>query len=185
MRIPITTVPKDWVATAETFEDLLEIVLWSLQCLAVGRMPDARHDRAEWEASDTWRAKRQGEDIGVKAVLVEVRGDWLMLNPKFQCRLPKFKLKAPDHGIRQGGVREQLSAGRKEQINATLVRLMKRSGTMQPAALVAETSEHLAKWFRVAARDVKRQIEGLVDRGYMEWPKADRTLLKYKKISTK
>ena len=89
LRIPITTVPKDWVATTETFEDLLEIVLWSLQCLAIGQMPDARHDRAEWQASDTWRAKHQGEDIGVKAILVEVRGDWAMLKEVFH--LPGWK----------------------------------------------------------------------------------------------
>ena len=83
LRIPITAVPKGWVATDETFEDLLDIVFWSLQCLVVGEMPNARHDREEWKASDSWRAKLQGEAIGVKAVLVEVRGDWLMMKEVF------------------------------------------------------------------------------------------------------
>ena len=83
LRIPITCVPKNWVATDETFEDLLEVVLWSLQCLAVGQMPDDRHDRSGWKASDKWRAKHQGEAIGVKAFLVEIRGDWLMMKEVF------------------------------------------------------------------------------------------------------
>jgi hypothetical protein len=83
LRIPITCVPKDWVATDETFHDLLEIVLWSLQCLASGEMPSSRHDRSQWTRSDKWRAKHQGETIGVKAFLVEVRGDWLMMKEVF------------------------------------------------------------------------------------------------------
>ena len=44
IRIPLVAIPKHFVATDETFHDLMEIVLWSLRQLAVGTHPVRRHD---------------------------------------------------------------------------------------------------------------------------------------------
>ena len=89
LRIPLTAIPKGWVATNETFDDLLEIVAWSLRHLAAGVHPTARHDGEPWLPSEKHRAPRGGTPMGVQGVLAEVRGDWLMYKEVFH--LPGWK----------------------------------------------------------------------------------------------
>jgi hypothetical protein len=76
LRIPCTVIPKGWVATDETFDDILEIIVWSLRQLAVGVHPSSRHDHKAWQPGDQTRRSRAGKPLKMKAVLVEVRGDW-------------------------------------------------------------------------------------------------------------
>ena len=63
------------MATNETYEDILEIVAWSLQQLGAGVFPDKRHDGTAWLQSDTKRANQQDKPLGIKGALVEIRGD--------------------------------------------------------------------------------------------------------------
>jgi hypothetical protein len=89
LRLPICAIPKDFVATGETFDDILEIVLWSLEHLAVGTNPSTRQDGEPWTPADKDRRAKAGKPLRVKAVLVEVRGDWLMMKEVFH--LPGWK----------------------------------------------------------------------------------------------
>jgi len=91
LRIPLAVLPKECVATKETFDDLMEIIVWSLKHLALGKHPVARHDGEPWRPDEGLRKARGGDDIGVRGALVEVRGDWLMMKEIF--RLPGWKEK--------------------------------------------------------------------------------------------
>ena len=84
LRIPLTSLPHEYVASEETFDDLLEIVAWSFKCLAMKKHPRARHDGSDWLDSDRKRKANAGKDIAVAAALVEVRGDWKMMKDKNQ-----------------------------------------------------------------------------------------------------
>ena len=92
MRIPLVAIPKRFVATDETFHDLMEIVLWSLRQLAVGTHPVRRHDNEDWHSDDINRQKNAGKPLRIKAALVEVRGDWLMMKEVFN--LPAWNEKS-------------------------------------------------------------------------------------------
>ena len=85
MRIPITCLPKDFVAKHDTFDDLLSVVSWSTRCLIWGTMPSSRHDGTAFQASDGWRMNKKvaGKKIGLQAALVEMRGDWSMYKEIF------------------------------------------------------------------------------------------------------
>ena len=89
LRIPIASIPKDFVATGETFDDILEIVVWSLRHLAVGVNPSARHDNQPWLPSDSARRAKAGQALRISGALVEVRGDWLMMKEVFH--MPGWK----------------------------------------------------------------------------------------------
>lgn len=79
LRVPVTGLSSKNVAAGATFPDLLEVVRWSLECCILGQYPSARHDGQDWQASDRVRAKRAGQPLGCRAVLVEVRGDWKLM----------------------------------------------------------------------------------------------------------
>jgi len=88
-RIVYTAVPKKFVG-ANTMEAILAVFTWSMKCLALGKMPVARHDGSEFVSSDRLSSKKQqsrvqlaGVSIGVTACLVQVRGDWAFFKSVF------------------------------------------------------------------------------------------------------
>jgi hypothetical protein len=92
LRIPLVAMPHEFVACEDTFDDLLAIVAWSFQHLAMKRYPSKRHDGSDWSDSEKERAAAAGRELPVAAALVEVRGDWKMMKEVF--RLPGWKEKA-------------------------------------------------------------------------------------------
>ena len=65
----------------ETFDAIVQVLCWSLRCLATGTKPSARHDGSAWLPSDKRRhvSPAQGKSLGVQAVLAEIRADWVFL----------------------------------------------------------------------------------------------------------
>ena len=59
----------------ETKRKILELLMWSLQCLKDGQSPSTRHDGAPWKKSDQARARLKGQ-LPAKGILCEIRGDW-------------------------------------------------------------------------------------------------------------
>ena len=78
--------------TNNTWDDIMEVLAWSFQCNAAGIMPKERHDGSAWLPSDSHRSKMAKNSIGLRAALVEVRGDWTMFAEAF--RFPQHNLKA-------------------------------------------------------------------------------------------
>ena len=96
--IPITALPHGMLST-NTWDDILAVVKRSLVALAVGRYWNRRADGHEdWRtdkaahASDAKRAKLANKSIGLRAALVEVRGDWKFFKDVF--RFPAWNEKA-------------------------------------------------------------------------------------------
>ena len=91
MRLPITAIPKPYVATGETMHDICAIILWSLRHLALGVHPCCRHDGEPFGPEDRHRKSVAGTPLRLRAALVEIRGDWLMMKEVFN--LPGWKEK--------------------------------------------------------------------------------------------
>ena len=83
LRIPICVIPKKFVATGETFDDIMEIIVWCLQHMAIGLWPKSRHDKKAWQPGDEVRKRKAGEPLKIHGALVEVRGDWVMMKETF------------------------------------------------------------------------------------------------------
>ena len=83
LRVPIVALSKKNVASQHTFDDILNVVAWSLRCAATGTFPEARRDQAEWKPSDKKRQALSGQSLGCAAALVEVRGDWMFFKECF------------------------------------------------------------------------------------------------------
>ena len=84
LRFPIAVVMKQFMLKYDTTDDLLDVVAWSLRCLATGTMPTCRHDGTAWADTDAKRKALSGQPIGVRGAAVEVRGDWAMLKQSFR-----------------------------------------------------------------------------------------------------
>ena len=91
LRIPIFAVPHSWIGP-HTWDDLMEIVAWSLRHMYHGVNPSARHDGSPWLPSDSTRKNKQGKALGWNACLCEVRGDWKFFAETFH--LPKWNQKS-------------------------------------------------------------------------------------------
>ncbi len=75
VRIPVVGLSKKQCCN-ETWLDVFDVLQWSFCHCATGTWPEERHDNKSWLPSDRRRRQQAGGDLLVKAVLVEVRGDW-------------------------------------------------------------------------------------------------------------
>ncbi|KAJ3092656.1 hypothetical protein HK102_004647 [Quaeritorhiza haematococci] len=74
---------------------------------------------------------------------------------------------------------EKIDEARKHQVEAAVVRIMKARKAMEHNNLVAEVIRQLSARFSPSPVMVKKRIEGLIEREYLERDKADRKLYKY------
>lgn len=84
LRVPITCVHRREIGP-HTWEDLLEVISWSLKALAAGLWPTQRHDGTPCRHEDRHRFASRSLPRGA---LVEIRGDWKMYGETFH--LPKW-----------------------------------------------------------------------------------------------
>lgn len=87
LRLPITALSRKQV-TENTWTDIMSVIAWSLRHAANGTYPVARHDLEPWQPADAKRAKKASKELGLRAALVEVRGDWKMFGEIFH--FPKW-----------------------------------------------------------------------------------------------
>lgn len=83
LRIPLTGFSKKHFAGKETYDDLLAILAWSFEQLAIGHWPKVRHDGAAWKPSDSKRRRQAGVALPCRGALVEIRGDWAFMRECF------------------------------------------------------------------------------------------------------
>lgn len=88
LRIPLFSIPHSSFSD-NTWDDLMEVIAWSLRHLWQGKYPLQRHDNLPF--TETCRKKNAGKDLGLHACLVEIRGDWKMLAETFH--LPRWNEK--------------------------------------------------------------------------------------------
>jgi len=82
LRIPMLVLPHSAIGE-NTWDDVLEVLAWSMIWARQGRRPPQRHDNAPWLASEKARARQAGASLRWAAVVVEMRGDWKMLKETF------------------------------------------------------------------------------------------------------
>ena len=83
LRIPLACVPKRNCIRARTLDSMNAVLTDSFKCLARGTRMRSRFDGLAWRKTDRIRRKRAGNPIGIKGLLAEGRGDWMMLKTTF------------------------------------------------------------------------------------------------------
>lgn len=85
LRMPLTALSRKQI-TPHTWDDILEVLSWSLRHCFAGTLPRCRHDDSAFWNSDAKRLAHYEKlrfRLGVRACLVEVRGDWKMYKELF------------------------------------------------------------------------------------------------------
>jgi len=79
----------------------------------------------------------------------------------------------------EGDITAQIEAQRKTQTDAAIVRVLKARKSIDHANLVAEVTRQLAARFRPTPAEIKKRVEDLIERDYLERDAADRQLYTY------
>jgi cullin 3 len=79
----------------------------------------------------------------------------------------------------EGDVIAQVENQRKNMIEASIVRIMKSRRTLDHANLVAEVTRQLGGRFKPTQQHIKKRIESLLEREYLERDKDDRRIYSY------
>lgn len=103
-------------------------------------------------------------------------------NEKFKSRLIKVKiypviLKETSTQVKQ--TKEKLNEERKWALDATIVRVMKTRKTLQHRDLVVECTKQLQSRFLPSPELIKKRIESLIERDYLERSKKSRSTYNY------
>mmetsp|Transcript_11521 Transcript_11521/g.25588 ORF Transcript_11521/g.25588 Transcript_11521/m.25588 type:complete len:774 (-) Transcript_11521:370-2691(-) len=151
-------------------EDVLKRVLHSLACgkyrvLKRVSDPDAKEDGGEKE-------KGAGEK-GQKGVNVT---DTYAFNEAFNC--PMRKIRIPMALLEESHNPKRVEEDRSIAIEAAIVRIMKARLTLSHQQLVAEVLSQLS-FFRPDPKVIKRRIEALIDREYLERDQDNTNTYKY------
>ncbi|CAE7392404.1 unnamed protein product, partial [Symbiodinium sp. KB8] len=89
IRIPLTCLNKKFfLKSGATWDALFKVVAWSCHVMLSGFFPAKRWDGAPLDGQ---RARMAGQDLGARAALLEIRGDWAMLKASF--RMPSWSSK--------------------------------------------------------------------------------------------
>jgi cullin 3 len=108
--------------------------------------------------------------------------DTFTFNDDFKSKLFRVKL-LPSTQKDSEPAREativKIDEDRKHMIEAAIVRVMKSRKSMQHAQLVAEVSKQLSSRFRPTPVDIKKRVESLIEREYLERSQADRKVYNY------
>ena len=96
MRIPLFVLHHSMMSSG-TWDDIMAIQAWSLRYCLLGVWPKHRHDGSPWLPgrdcnSDFKRAKKGGDDLKLKSICCEIRGDWKFKKESFH--LPQWNEEA-------------------------------------------------------------------------------------------
>ena len=68
-----------------TLQELMDVLAWSMGCLARGQTPTCRHDGQDWTEEDRLARSPSGQPLP-KAALLQLRGDWEWFESCFRVR---------------------------------------------------------------------------------------------------
>lgn len=63
VRVPLAVLPKRFMLTVDSWDDIMNVMRWSAEHLALGSFPSKRHDDAAFSA-DVWRRRHAGQELG-------------------------------------------------------------------------------------------------------------------------
>ena len=104
--------------------------------------------------------------------------DQFFFNNDFVAPLQRIKIQTVASKVETEGerkdTREKVEEARKHQIEAAVVRIMKDRKTMEHNNLIAEVVKQLSSRFTPHPGMIKKRIEALIDRDYLERAPGDR-----------
>ena len=104
--------------------------------------------------------------------------DTFRVNTSFSDKLRRIKLGLPPQSDRRK-VHEDVENDRKQKLDAAIVRIMKSRKTLSHQQLVMEVVQQVQRTFQPDVRQIKRCIEGLIERDYLERDSSNTQMYKY------
>jgi len=108
--------------------------------------------------------------------------DVFSFNAKFKSKLFRVKVMTvvqKESEPERKETREKVDEDRKHQIEAAIVRIMKSRKTMEHSNLISECTKQLSSRFMPNPQIIKKRIESLIEREYLERSKTDRKVYHY------
>eukprot|EP01119_Soliformovum_irregulare_P018177 TRINITY_DN5521_c0_g1_i1.p1 TRINITY_DN5521_c0_g1~~TRINITY_DN5521_c0_g1_i1.p1 ORF type:complete len:734 (+),score=232.83 TRINITY_DN5521_c0_g1_i1:107-2308(+) len=108
--------------------------------------------------------------------------DVFQFNAKFKSVMTKVKVMTvvqKETAEERKETREKVDEDRKHQIEAAIVRIMKSRKSMEHSNLISEVTKQLSSRFMPNPMLVKKRIESLIEREYLERHKTDRKMYNY------
>ena len=96
-----------------------------------------------------------------------------------RVKIPLVSLKASGNKLPPGGLPLAVEEDRRHMVEAAIVRIMKARKTMIHNDLIAEVTKQLSVRFNPAPQSIKKRIESLIAREYLERSKDDHRLYVY------
>ncbi|PKY45991.1 Cullin-domain-containing protein [Rhizophagus irregularis] len=110
-------------------------------------------------------------------------GDQFIFNNDFTAPLQRIKIQTVASKVESEGerkeTREKVEEARKHQTEAAIVRIMKDRKTMEHNLLIAEVVKQLQSRFMPNPALIKKRIEALIEREYLERATGDRRVYNY------
>jgi len=125
----------------------------------------------EKETPDSPNGKNSSEDNEV-----------FVFNSKFKSKLFRVKVmtvQQKETPVEEKETRLKVDEDRKHQIEAAIVRIMKARKTMDHSNVVSEVTKQLSARFMPNPLVIKKRIESLIEREYLERSKTDRKVYHY------
>lgn len=104
--------------------------------------------------------------------------DTFMLNESFADKARRIKIPLPPADDRRK-VQEEVDKDRKHAIDAAIVRIMKSRRALSHSSLIMEVVQQLQRMFQPDVKVIKRSIEGLIEREYLERDQENQQMYKY------
>ncbi|GAB2280287.1 hypothetical protein Dimus_014929 [Dionaea muscipula] len=121
------------------------------------------------------RKEPMSKDIG--------ENDVIMLNDKFASKLYKVKIGTvvaqKESEPEKQETRQRVEEDRKPQIEAAIVRIMKSRKVLDHNNLITDVTKQLQSRFLPNPVEIKKRIESLIEREFLERDNADRKLYRY------
>ncbi|KAI9249557.1 Cullin [Sporodiniella umbellata] len=109
--------------------------------------------------------------------------DTFSFNEQFTCPLARIKIQAVASKVENDSERkntqDKVEEERKHQVEAAVIRIMKDRKTMEHNLLIAEVTKQLGSRFLPSPLMIKKRIEALIDREYLERSTSDRRAYHY------
>ncbi|GAN08649.1 cullin-domain-containing protein [Mucor ambiguus] len=109
--------------------------------------------------------------------------DSFSFNHNFSSNMARIKIQALASRVENDGERkntqDKVDEERKHQIEASVVRIMKDRKTMEHNLLISEVTKQLSSRFMPSPVMIKKRIEALIDREYLERSAEDRRAYHY------
>jgi len=107
-----------------------------------------------------------------------LKTDSFAVNDKFADRARRIRIQAPPVDDRKK-VREDVDKDRKFAVEAAIVRILKSRKTIAHADLMNEVISQLQKMFTPDIKVIKKSIESLIERDYLERDEQNPQIYKY------